>query len=78
VGLTHGFLHAGASRVLVSLWKVDDRASARLMGRVYEGIFREKLSPAAALRKAQLSLRQDPATSDPFFWAAFVLHGEPR
>jgi CHAT domain-containing protein len=78
VGLTHGFLHAGASRVLVSLWKVDDRASARLMGRVYEGIFREKLSPAAALQKAQLSLRQDPATSDPFFWAAFVLHGEPR
>jgi CHAT domain-containing protein len=48
------------------------------MRRVYEGIFREKLSPAAALRKAQISLRQDPATSDPFFWAAFVLHGEPR
>jgi CHAT domain-containing protein len=78
VGLTHGFLHAGASRVLVSLWRVDDRASARLMRRIYEGIFREKLSPAAALRKAQISLRQDPATSDPFFWAAFVLHGEPR
>lgn len=78
VGLTHGFLHAGASRVLVSLWRVDDRASARLMRRVYEGIFREKLSPAAALRKAQISLRQDPATRDPFFWAAFVLHGDPR
>jgi CHAT domain-containing protein len=78
VGLTRGFLHAGAARVLVSLWKVDDRASARLMGRVYEGIFRAKLSPAAALRKAQLSFRQDPAMSDPFFWAAFVLHGEPR
>lgn len=78
VGLTRGFLHAGASRVLVSLWKVDDRASARLMGSVYEGIFREKLSPAAALRKAQLSFRQDPGLNDPFFWAAFVLHGEPR
>jgi CHAT domain-containing protein len=78
VGLTRGFLHAGASRVLVSLWKVDDRASARLMGRVYEGIFRAKLSPAAALRKAQLSFQQDPAMNDPFFWAAFVLHGEPR
>ncbi len=77
INLTRGFLHAGASRVLVSLWKVDDRASARLMGRVYEGIFREKLSPAAALRKAQLSLRQDAAMTDPFFWAAFVLHGEP-
>jgi CHAT domain-containing protein len=78
INLTRGFLYAGASRVLVSLWKVDDRASARLMGRVYAGIFREKLSPAAALRNAQLSLRQDPVMKDPFFWAAFVLHGEPR
>ncbi|MDX2030155.1 MAG: CHAT domain-containing protein [Blastocatellia bacterium] len=78
VGLTRGFLHAGADRVLVSLWKVDDRASARLMARVYDGIFREQLTPAAALRKAQLSMRDDPAFNDPFFWAAFVLHGEPR
>lgn len=78
VGLTRGFLHAGAQRALVSLWKVDDRASARLMGRVYAGIFRDKLSPAAALRRAQLSLREDPAMNAPFFWAAFVLHGEPR
>ncbi|MFN7930677.1 MAG: CHAT domain-containing protein [Blastocatellia bacterium] len=78
VGLTRGFLHAGAQRALVSLWKVDDRASARLMGRVYEGIFRDKLSPAAALRRAQLSLREEAAMKAPFFWAAFVLHGEPR
>ena len=78
IGLTRGFLHAGAQRALVSLWKVDDRASARLMGQVYTGIFRDKLSPAAALRRAQLSLRKDPAMGAPFFWAAFVLHGEPR
>jgi CHAT domain-containing protein len=78
IGLTRGFLHAGAQRALVSLWKVDDRASARLMGRVYTGIFRDKLAPAAALRRAQLSLRADPALNSPFFWAAFVLHGEPR
>ena len=78
IGLTRGFLHAGAQRALVSLWKVDDRASARLMGQVYAGIFRDKLSPAAALRRAQLAMREDPAMKSPFFWAAFVLHGEPR
>ncbi|MFN0118997.1 MAG: CHAT domain-containing protein, partial [Blastocatellia bacterium] len=78
IGLTRGFLQAGAQRALVSLWKVDDRASARLMGRIYQGIFRDQLTPAAALRKAQLALRADPALGDPFFWAAFTLHGEPR
>jgi CHAT domain-containing protein len=78
IGLTRGFLHAGAQRALVSLWKVDDRASARLMGQVYAGIFRDKLAPAAALRRAQLAMQKDPAMKSPFFWAAFVLHGEPR
>ncbi|HEX4948522.1 MAG TPA: CHAT domain-containing protein [Blastocatellia bacterium] len=78
IGLTRGFLHAGAQRALVSLWKVDDRASAKLMGQVYAGIFRDQLSPAAALRRAQLALRADPAMKSEFFWAAFVLHGEPR
>lgn len=78
IGLTRGFLHAGAQRALVSLWKVDDRASARLMGQVYAGIFRDRLSPAAALRRAQLAMQKDPAMKSPFFWAAFVLHGEPR
>ncbi|MBS1807770.1 MAG: CHAT domain-containing protein, partial [Acidobacteria bacterium] len=36
------------------------------------------LSPAAGLRAAQNTLRQDPRWSAPYYWAAFTLHGEPR
>ena len=54
LGLTRGFMYAGAPRVVVSLWKVDDAATAELMGRFYDGMLRQKLRPAAALRAAQL------------------------
>jgi CHAT domain-containing protein len=71
-------MYAGAARVLVSLWDVNDASTAALMSRVYQGILQEKLSPAAALRKAQNALRQDKRWKAPFYWAAFTLHGEPR
>jgi CHAT domain-containing protein/Tfp pilus assembly protein PilF len=56
VGMTRGFFYSGASRVMVSLWNVDDRATAELMDRFYSGLWRQGLSPAAALRRAQLEL----------------------
>jgi CHAT domain-containing protein len=71
-------MYAGAARVLVSLWDVNDASTAALMTRVYQGILQEKLSPVAALRKAQNAIRQDKRWSAPFYWAAFTLHGEPR
>jgi CHAT domain-containing protein len=77
VGLTRGFMYAGASRVVASLWKVDDAATAELMKRFYEEMFGpRKLRPAAALREAQLALARTKRWSAPYFWAAFVLHGE--
>ena len=75
VGLTHAFLQAGASRVLVSLWNVDDEATAELNERFYRALFDRGLSPAAALREAQLSMRRNPRWSAPYFWAGFVLQG---
>jgi CHAT domain-containing protein len=79
VGLTRAFMHAGAARVLVSLWDVNDEATAELMTRFYRGLLgREKLSPAAALRAAQVSMAQDKRWSSPYFWAGFTLQGEPR
>jgi CHAT domain-containing protein len=78
MSLTRGFMYAGAARVMVSLWDVNDASTAALMSRVYQGIWQEKLSPAAALRKAQNTLRQDKRWKAPFYWAAFTLHGEPR
>ena len=79
VGLTRAFMHAGAARVLVSLWDVNDEATAELMTRFYRGLLgREKLSPAAALRAAQASMARDKNWASPYFWAGFALQGEPR
>ena len=75
IGLTRGFMYAGASGVVASLWKVDDQATSELMRRFYEGIFQKGLSPAAALRAAQLEMAQQKAWQSPYYWAGFVLQG---
>jgi CHAT domain-containing protein len=78
LGLTRGFLYAGAPRVLASLWDVRDEASAELMRRFYRGLLREGRRPAAALRAAQVSLIREPRWNAPYYWAGFVLQGEWR
>ncbi|HBL31329.1 MAG TPA: hypothetical protein DD490_31265 [Acidobacteria bacterium] len=78
VGLTQGFLLAGAPRLVVSLWEVDDRATAELMQRFYTALLREKLSPAQALRQAQISLLRSQRWHAPYHWAGFVLQGDWR
>ncbi len=77
LSFTRGFFYAGASRVLVSLWEVDDEAGAELISHFYRGLLVEGLSPAEALRRAQLWMRQQPAWQAPYYWAGFVLHGAP-
>ena len=76
IGLTRGFMYAGATRVLVSLWSVDDQATAVLMVNFYQGMLKKKLSPAEALRQAQIALQKNPDWSSPYYWAAFTLQGE--
>ncbi|HVS00086.1 MAG TPA: CHAT domain-containing protein, partial [Thermoanaerobaculia bacterium] len=78
MGITRGFLYAGVPRVVASLWKVEDRTTAELMGRFYQAMWRQGLSPAAALRAAQRSLRQEPRYRSPYSWAGFVLQGDWR
>jgi CHAT domain-containing protein/Tfp pilus assembly protein PilF len=78
IGLTRGFMYAGSKRVVSSLWKVDDEATAELMTRFYVGMLKENLAPAAALRAAQLAVRKQKRWRAPFYWAGFVLHGESR
>jgi CHAT domain-containing protein len=79
VGLTRGFMYAGSPRVIASLWKVDDMATADLMKSFYQGMLgRQKLSAAAALRQAQRQMWQTNKGRNPFYWAAFVLQGEWR
>ena len=76
VGLTRGFMYAGAARVVVSLWSVSDKATADLMARFYSKMLAEKLRPAAALRAAQLEVAQEKPWNSPYYWAAFIIQGD--
>jgi CHAT domain-containing protein len=78
VGLTRGFMYAGAPRVIASLWQVPDRETAELMKRFYQGLLQDGLPPAAALRAAQVAMWREKRLSSPHVWAAFVLQGEWR
>lgn len=76
IGLTRGFIYAGASSVVASLWKVDDEATAELMKRFYTNMLQQGMRPPEALRAAQNSIRQEPEWRAPYYWAAFTLQGE--
>jgi CHAT domain-containing protein len=79
MALSRAVLAAGASRLVISLWSVDERASAELMAGFYRrSPGSEHIPPAAALRAAQLEMRAQPRWRSPYFWAAFVLQGEWR
>jgi CHAT domain-containing protein len=75
VGLTRGFMYAGAPRVVASLWAVDDKATVELMKTFYREMLLKRQRPAAALRAAQVSVWRQRHLP-PYYWAAFVLQGE--
>jgi CHAT domain-containing protein len=80
IGLTRAFLYAGSQRVVSSLWKVDDEATAELMKHFYRRLHKGA-SPGLALRGAQSDLATNPKNPEwklPYYWAAFVLQGEYR
>jgi CHAT domain-containing protein/tetratricopeptide (TPR) repeat protein len=76
IGLTRAFMYAGASRVVASLWSVNDAATAELMAKFYKGMLRDGMSPAAALRQAQAQMLKTARWKSPYFWAAFQIQGE--
>ena len=76
MGLTRGFMYAGAPRVVASFWRIDDRASAEFMRRFYASMLKDGSPPAAALRAAQVSMLNDKRWQSPHFWAAFTMQGE--
>lgn len=76
VGLTRGFMYAGARRVLVSLWSVDDRATSILMADYYRVMLQQGLDPATALQQAQLVSWKSGTYSAPYYWAAFTMQGD--
>lgn len=72
LGLARAWLTAGAASLVVSLWPVHDASAAGWVRQFYSRL-RSGLSPAAAVREAQLAVRQ--AWPDPYYWAPFVTIG---
>jgi len=75
IGLSQAFLYAGSASVVASLWNVDDDATKLLMVAFYTHLRQQKLSKSDALRAAQLEVRRKYPS--PFYWAGFVLTGDP-
>jgi CHAT domain-containing protein/Tfp pilus assembly protein PilF len=76
IGLIRGFMYAGSPRLVVSLWKVQDKGTSVLMKKFYTKMLRQRLKPAEALRAAQLEMLQSEKYSAPYYWAGFTLQGE--
>jgi CHAT domain-containing protein/tetratricopeptide (TPR) repeat protein len=71
IGLTRGFLYAGARSIVASLWEVDDAATAHLMESFYKNLAEH--DKREALRLAQIDTRQQ--FPEPWYWAAFNILG---
>lgn len=73
IGMTGGFLAAGAAQTVSSLWRIPDSATAVFMKHFYSAL--EHFDAASALREAQLAMQQDRRWRHPYFWSGFVAHG---
>lgn len=78
IGLTRGFMYAGVPRVVATLWRINDRATAEFMNYFYEAMLKQQESPGRALRTAQIKMWEANKNALPHFWAAFTLQGEWR
>ncbi|HCA97055.1 MAG TPA: hypothetical protein DEP38_21285, partial [Cyanobacteria bacterium UBA9226] len=78
VGLTRGFMYAGAKRVVVSLWSVNDVATSELMAKFYQKMLQGGQNPVNALREAQLEMWNSGQWKSPYYWAAFTVQGDWR
>jgi len=76
IGLSRGFIYAGTPALLASLWDVEDNATATLMEAFYTNWLQKKMTRPEALRRAQLTVKNNPRTRSPYYWAAFELIGD--
>jgi CHAT domain-containing protein len=74
--LAQAFLFAGASNVVATLWRIDDRAAAAFARRFYAEL--ASTSPANALARAQRALMEDPTYASPYYWAAYTVSGSDK
>ena len=72
-GLQRGFKKAGANSILMSLWKVDDESTCKLMTEFYSNWIEKKMTKHKALEAAKKTVRETKGWQDPKYWAAFIL-----
>ena len=77
IGMTWAAFIAGARTTVASLWKVRSKSTSVLMVDFHREIHAHPMAKAEALRRAKLQMLHDPARRHPFYWAAFVLIGDP-
>ncbi len=75
--LSRDFIQSGAETVIKSLWKVNDKSTSELMIAFHENL-RNGMTGAQALRRAKLKLQTNEEYSHPYYWAGFVLEGNPN
>ncbi len=79
IGLTLGFLYAGAKSVVSSLWNVNQQSTGAFMQQFYQRLLQKDAKNSDALRQAKLAIiEENPAFAHPKYWAAFVLVGQPE
>ena len=72
-GLQRGFKKAGANTILMSLWKVDDESTCKLMSEFYSNWIGKMMTKHGALEAAKKTVRETKGWEDPKYWAAFIL-----
>ncbi|WP_424094654.1 CHAT domain-containing protein [Moorena producens] len=79
IGLSRSLIAAGVPSLVVSLWKIPDHDTVKLMREFYTNIYTHKMDKAKAMREAMLSMLNDEdGNPDPSAWAAFTVIGEAR
>jgi CHAT domain-containing protein len=78
MSIARGFQYAGAQNILLSLWKVNDYTTSRLMSNFYQNIDNND-SYQESIHKAKLDFLEDKnipiAKKSPYYWAPFVYYG---
>lgn len=75
--LASAFRVAGSNTILASLWKAHDEATKLLMQSFYTNL-KSGVNKAESLRRAILTVKEDPKYSHPLFWSLFNLIGDWR
>jgi CHAT domain-containing protein/predicted Zn-dependent protease len=78
LGLPRAFMYAGATSLLTTLWRADAGFADRLITHLYEKLSRGQPRGRAFYEALREVVATDEQYRHPFYWAPFVLIGDPR